>query len=465
MIKTLSLKTKLILAFSFVVIISIASMVIYANLDSTRQVNNYMMRGGVYGLDNLVLRLENYYQTEGTWEGVDHAMGMGQMMNRGNNRGSSNRVALLNANHQVIWSTLTNLAVGDVLQASDVKNALVLKNNLGKPIGYLVVENASSVTINDISPFISRLRGVILIAGILAAAAAIIMAVLISNQLLKPVRALTNAADHLSAGDLTTRVKIEGTDELAVLGKTFNHMAANLESEEERKKALTADIAHELRTPLAVQQAQIEAMMDGVIPLDKENLQTVANQAEFLTRMVEDLRLLAMADAGELKLELQNVQVDKLVQNVVDQFKAQAQYEGTNVTYTVESDVRGKLIFSDPVRLTQIVHNLVANALRYGKKGGHVEINLNGNGREMVLTVKDDGKGIPEEALPHIFERFYRHEKARDRETGGSGLGLAISKKLAVLLGGNLTAANHHGGGGLFTLTLRNEVVQSNPKK
>lgn len=460
MIKTLSLKTKLILAFSLVAVISIASIVIYANLDSTRQVNNYMMRGGVYGLDNLVLRLEKYYQAEGTWEGVEHAAGMGQMMmSHGSTRGGANRVALLNANRKVIWSALSTITVGDILQPKDVNNALVLKDNAGETIGFLVVENASPVTINDISPFISRLRGVILIAGLLAAVAAIGMAVLIADQLLKPVKALTQAAGTLSAGDLSTRVEVEGTDELAVLGRTFNHMAANLESDEERKKALTADIAHELRTPLAVQRAQIEAMMDGVIPLDRDNLQTVANQAEFLTRMVEDLRLLAMADAGELKLELQKVQVEELVQKVIDQFKIQAQNDGTEVIFAAAENVRGVSMTTDPVRLTQIIHNLIANAFRYGKKGGRIEIDLNGNDKEMVLLVKDDGKGIPDEALPHIFERFYRHEKARDRETGGSGLGLSISKKLAVLLGGDLAAANHPGGGGIFTLTILDKVL------
>lgn len=458
MIKSLSLKTKLILAFSFVAIVSIASIVGYANFDSTRQVNNYMMRGGVYGLNNLVIRLEKYYQSEGTWEGVDHAAGMGQMMmSHGSSRGGTNRVALLNANRQVVWSALSTLAIGDILQAKDINNALVLKNEAGGTIGFLVVENASTVTINDISPFISRLRGVILIAGMLAAVAAIGMAVLIANQLLKPVRALTQAAGNLSAGDLSTRVEVEGADELAVLGKTFNQMADNLEADEERKKALTADIAHELRTPLAVQRAQIEAMIDGVIPLDKENLQTVANQAEFLTRMVEDLRLLAMADAGELKLELQKVRVYDLVQKVIDQFKVQAQNDGTEVIFTAAENVRAGSVMTDPVRLTQIIHNLIANALRYGKRGGRVEIDLNGNDKEIFLTVKDDGKGIPAEALPHIFERFYRHEKARNRETGGSGLGLAISKKLAVLLGGDLTAANHPDGGGMLTLTLRDK--------
>ncbi len=457
MIKHLSLRAKLILAFSLVAIISIAAIIIYANLDSTRQVRNYFNRGGMYGLNNLVLRLEDYYQSEGTWDGVDHAVSMGQMMmNRGNIRGGGgvNRVALLDAKRKVVWSALTNYQIGDVLQSGEINNALLLNDASGEVVGYLVVENASSVTINDISPFIERLRGVILIAGILAAAVAVFMAILISNQLLKPVRALTRAADHLSAGDLSTRVKVEGSDELATLGRTFNQMAANLESEEERKKALTTDIAHELRTPLAVQKAQIEAMLDGVVPLDKENLMTIENQAEFLARMVDDLRLLAMADAGELKLEMQDIQAEELVQKVIDQFKVQAQNEEADLILNVSEEAKDKYLHSDPVRLTQIIHNLIANALRYGKKHGKVDVEISNIAGKTIITVSDDGNGIPEDALPHLFERFYRHEKARSRETGGSGLGLAISKKLAILLGGDLTAANLPQGGARFTLIL-----------
>lgn len=453
--KALSLKTKLILAFSFVAIISIASIVIYANLDSSRRAEDYVARGGMYGLNNLVLRLEKYYQSTGSWDGISHAVSMGQMMvNRGNSRGESNRLALVDKRLQVVWSSIADKGIGGQLTSGDVKNAIALKDTSGNITGYLVVENASNVTINDINPLLNQLRGIFLIAGLIAAAAAVGMAVLISNQLLKPVKELTDASAKLSAGDLSTRVEVDGSDELAVMGKTFNQMAISLETTEERKKAFTADIAHELRTPLAVQKAQLEAMMDGVIPLDKENLATVAAQSDFLSRMVEDLRLLAMADAGELKLEYQETQIDDLVQRIIDQFKGQAQKVGSEIIYTVNQGAKGIKVDTDPDRLTQIIHNLIGNALRYGKKGGVVEANLRRESDQVLLTIHDDGQGIPEDALPHLFERFYRHEKARSRNTGGTGLGLAISKKLALLLGGDLNAENHPQGGGIFTLVL-----------
>jgi len=450
----LSLKNKLILAFSLVAIISIASMVIYANLDSERQLNNYLKQGGMYGLGNLVERLENYYETEGTWEGVSIAINTGQGGNRGNSQRRNNHVALITTDLQVIKSEIDGFPVGKTLQNRELANSLVLNDTSGNVIGYLVVENPSNVTINDISPFISRLRKIIVVSGIAAALAAIILAILISNQLLKPVKALTAASGKLSAGDLSTRVMVKGKDELADLGRTFNQMAANLEAAEERKKALTADIAHELRTPLAVQRAQIEAMMDGILPLDQENLKIVVEQENLLTRMVEDLRLLAMADAGELKLEMQEIQVDILVSRVVGQYRGQANKEGTTIDLTMMGGTKGKTITADPDRLTQILNNLIANGLRYGRKGGQIEVKVKAVDHGMQFSVRDDGQGIPDSALPHLFERFYRHEKARSRESGGTGLGLAISKKLAVIMGGDLTAANDPRGGAIFTLVL-----------
>lgn len=452
----ISLKSKLILAFSLVAIVSISSIVIYANLDSERQLNNYLNQGGMYGLGNLVQRLENYYEAQNSWDGVSIAVSTGQGGDRGNPLRKNNRIALVSANLEVIKSEIDAFPAGKTVQEHDLKNSLELNDSAGNVIGYLIVENPSSVTMNDLSPFISRLREVIVVSGIAAAIAAVILAILISNQLLKPVRALTTASKKLSAGDLSTRVTVKGTDELAVLGKTFNQMASNLEALEERKKALTADIAHELRTPLAVQKAQIEAMTDGVVPLDKENLRIVKEQANLLTRMVEDLRLLAMADAGELKLNLQKIQFDVMVQRIVEHYKGQANQEGTAIDVIIADDVKGKFVMADPDRLMQIMHNLFSNALRYGKKGGQIEVVVKNNNDGIEFSVRDDGQGIPVSALPHLFERFYRHEKARNRESGGSGLGLAISKKLALIMGGDLRAANDPRGGAVFTLFLPN---------
>lgn len=449
----LSLRTKMILAFSAVVIIAIGGVVLFANLDSERQVTNYMAQGGQFGVAELLADLEVYYQQNGSWDGAEALVeAYSSRGGKNNPRGRASRLTLTDASHLVVWSS-ADKQVGSVLSKEDISDTLLMK--VGDRIaGYLVVENGTQVSVDEITPFVSRLREVLLYAGALAVLLAIGLAIILSNYLLKPVKALTEASTELSSGKFSTRVDVTGNDEIAVLGRTFNKMAGNLELAEERKKSLTADVAHELRTPIAVQKAQLEGMMDGVLPVTEENLAIALQQTDFLSRMVDDLRLLAMADAEEVKFEFVKIDLRQLVGQITAQFQAQLQLDGTQLTAGfIPEEV--KIFFNtDPNRLTQILQNLVSNAIRYGKKGGQITVTTQAQMDRITITVKDDGSGIPAAALPHIFERFYRHERARSRETGGTGLGLAISKKLAILMGGDLYGENAPDGGAAFTLEL-----------
>lgn len=444
----------MVLAFSTVVVGAIAGVVLFANLDSERQVQSYMSRGGQYGLTGLVEELESYFETQGSWDGVD-AVISSTNARRGQNgqRGVNSELTLTDAVRRVVWSSAGE-TIGAVLEKGDIENAIQLQRNGKEIAGYLVVKNSSQVQADEISPFVTRLRNVLVYAGVLAAILAVGLAILISNYLLKPVKALTKASNELSSGDFSTRVEIKGNDELAVLGSTFNQMAGNLQLAEERKKTLTADVAHELRTPISVQKAQLEGMLDGVLPVTQENLSIALQQTDFLSRMVDDLRLLAMADAGEIQFEYRQTDLKKLILQITAQFQAQMQNEGTRISCTFTPEDANLVLNTDPDRLTQILHNLLSNAIRYGRKGGNITVSTNVYYEKVLIAVKDDGSGIPESALPHLFERFYRHERARSRETGGTGLGLAISKNLALLMGGDLTGVNDPDGGAVFTLSL-----------
>lgn len=218
---------------------------------------------------------------------------------------------------------------------------------------------------------------------------------------------------------------------------------------------MTADIAHELRNPLAVQRANLEALQDGVYPLQPENLEPILEQNHLLTRLVEDLRTLALADADELDLERTRVDIVKLVKRVVDRF--QPQMMANQIRAELASPEKCPSISLDPGRVEQILGNLLSNAIRYTPPGGHIDIRLNCSQSGIQLEVHDSGPGIPEEALPNIFERFYRADKARSRSEGGSGLGLAIARQLARAHGGRLTAENNPEGGAVFKLTIPNE--------
>jgi signal transduction histidine kinase len=451
----LSLRIKLILAFSAVVIAAVAGIILFANLESERQVQTYIARGGQYGLTSLVEDLENYYETNGSWEGAESVITSSNFRGgRNSSRGQNSGIELLDKQGTMIWSSDSNL-IGSNLENEVISSgAIQLFNTRDKLIGYLLVDAAVQTQVSDISPFVTRLKDVVVYSGIAAAVMAIALAILLSNYLLKPVKALTRASGQLSAGDLSTRVNVKGNDELTELAETFNHMAANLETAEERKKALTADVAHELRTPIAVQKAQLEGMLDRVIPITNENLQIALQQTDFLSRLVDDLRLLAMAEAGELKLENRETDLKKMVEQLVAQFSSHLQGEGTKIITEFQGYENNSTVMLDPDRLTQIINNLLSNAQRYGKKGGVISVSCHRERGQVMISIKDDGPGIPESAIPHLFERFYRHEKARSRETGGTGLGLAISRKLALLMGGDLTAGNQQDGGAVFILTL-----------
>lgn len=450
---TLSLRTKIILAFSTVVVAAIAAIVLFSNLDSQNQMRTYINRGGLYGLTDLVSQLETQYANKGSLDGAETILASYRFRgNRRNGQGGNPSLTLVDGNRTVLWSS-AGREEGAALDKEDLEEALKLNNADGEAIGYLVVENQAEFQADEISPFITRMREVVLYAGLLAAFAAIILAIFISNRLLRPVKALTAASNALSTGNFDTRVDVSGNDELAVLGKTFNRMAERLQLAEERKTTLTADVAHELRTPIAVQKAQLEAMIDGVLPVTPENLETAVKQTDMLSRLVDDLRLLAMADAGEIRFEYRETSIPGLIDQVVAQFQARLSNDRTSINLDIAVEKLPKVI-TDPDRVMQILNNLISNALRYGQKAGTIHIQTGVEKDRVFISVRDEGGGIPDSALPHLFERFYRHEKARSRETGGTGLGLAISKKLAVLLGGDLRGENDPRGGAIFTLEL-----------
>jgi signal transduction histidine kinase len=229
-------------------------------------------------------------------------------------------------------------------------------------------------------------------------------------------------------------------------------MAASLEQAELARKAMTADIAHELRTPLAVQRANLEALQDGIYDLTPHNLVPLLEQNRLLTRLVEDLRTLALAEAGQLVLQRTPGNLATLCAGLIDRFQAQAVQQKTSIRNFLPDGCPPILI--DQLRIEQILTNLMQNALRYASDEGTIDICMACEEKYQTISIRDSGPGIPEDVMPHLFERFYRADAARSREQGGTGLGLAIARQLAEAHGGSLIAENHPEGGAIFTLQL-----------
>lgn len=455
------MRTRLLLSFVLVVLVSVVGVVVFARQGAASTVRAFMYRGGMVGSDELASQLQEYYAQHGSWEGVESLLGasgrgQGQGMMHGQGQGMmmGQRLRLADSSGTVIADT--SAAPSGKLSADEKSVAIPLKVN-GRTVGYLSWRGGMAFTAADQSFLLSRLTRAAITAGLIAAGLSLLLALLLSYTLMRPVRELTQAARRLGERDLSQRVRVSGRDELAELARTFNRMADSLQQAEESRKALTADIAHELRTPLAVQRASLEAMQDGVYPLTPDNLASVLEQNLLLTRLVNDLRTLALADAGQLTLERTPTDLAALVQRTVERFQPQANARNIALQFDVEQTAGSFMRNVDPQRIEQILSNLLTNALRYTPDGGQIAVRLAAapsTSGDVQITVHDSGPGIPAEALPYVFERFYRADRSRSRSEGGSGLGLAIARQLAEAHGGSLTAANHAQGGAVFSLTL-----------
>ncbi|MEV6104115.1 ATP-binding protein [Streptomyces sp. NPDC051940] len=283
------------------------------------------------------------------------------------------------------------------------------------------------------------------------ALAAILGALLLSRAVLRPIRAMTAAAGSLGEGDLTQRVPVSGRDEIAELGRAFNRMAGSIQSGEERQRRLTGDIAHELRTPLANLRGYLEALRDGVVEPTPELLDSLHEEALLQQRIVDDLQDLALAEAGALTYHRAETELGELLEGCRAAYAAQAAARGVTLT----TDTPGKArVYADAGRLRQAVGNLVGNALRHTPPGGTVTLGLVPRGELAAVRVEDTGEGIPPENLPHLFDRFWRADAARGRDTGGSGLGLSIARQIVADHRGSIDVESTVGKGTAFTIVL-----------
>jgi two-component system sensor histidine kinase BaeS len=284
--------------------------------------------------------------------------------------------------------------------------------------------------------------------------ATVAVTLLAGRRLARPIHALTTAVQRMEAGDRSARVPVKGRrqDEVGRLAHAFNAMAVSMEENERQRQAMVSDVAHELRNPLTNVRGYLEGAQDGLVPLDDNLIASLLEEATLLGRLVDDLQDLALADAGRLHLHPQPLDAADLVDQVAAAHRAAAAVAGV----TIAADTRGPVrVEADPGRLRQALGNLVANALRYTPAGGQITLSAFAaeDGRA-TITVGDTGAGIAAEHLPHIFDRFYRADSSRSRETGGSGLGLAITRHLVEAHGGTIEARSARGAGSTFTIRL-----------
>ena len=326
----------------------------------------------------------------------------------------------------------------------------------GKTVGTLLVTTQDLSGHSELEQqFLETVNRAVAWAVLLVAIGALIGAAILSRQLVAPLHQLTAASEAMAGGDLSQRVEIRTRDEIGELGRAFNVMVSDLQTAEGQRQQMTADIAHELRNPLTVIRGNLEAMLDGIYPTDAEHLGPIYEETLLLQRLVEDLRLLSLADAGQLRLIHTDVDVRALLTGVAE--SAQAVADDKGVVLHIDAPQDPVVTSGDVDRLRQVIGNLVSNALRYTPVGGTIALSARQDGERIEIAISDTGHGIAPQALPHIFDRFYRADNARDRASGGSGLGLAIARALVQAHGGTIGVESALERGTTFTIQLTTE--------
>ncbi len=306
--------------------------------------------------------------------------------------------------------------------------------------------------------FIRNITRIVIVGSVLSGGLALLVALLISRHLTRPLRSMTVAARRLAAGERHQPLTVPSAAELADLAHAFNSMAADLAHQEQIRRQLMADIAHELRTPLSVLRLQIEGLEDGVEQATPEMVASLHEEVNLLTRLVDDLRLLSLADAGQLSLSTEPLRPQSVLEHAAAVAAPHARQQG--ITLRVEPSGGLPAVCADRQRLNQVLGNLVDNALRYTPQGGTVVLRAYraagepGQREQVIFEVADTGQGIAADALPHIFDRFYRTDRARTREKGGSGLGLAIVQRLVEAQHGAVRVESTPGQGTTFFVAL-----------
>jgi signal transduction histidine kinase len=449
-----SLQFRILLAFILVILVAIGTVSIFVLQNTGSELEQFDIRTERIQTERTGMLLSYYfYLNNMSWDGVQTAV---------DQLGSSEEMHIVVTDADGIMVADSE---GGSLGEEFRTNAPGTKLFLPKPppmgggmmtstpdtlIGTLYInpESARPLT-QTLATTINRF---LLWGGLLAIAIALILTLVLSRRISAPIRVLTSTARKLGKGDFSQRVPSKGKGEIAELSQAFNSMADDIERNEKLRQNLVADTAHELRTPLSNLRGYLEAIKDDVIKPDATTINSLYEEATLLTRLVDDLQELALAEASELKLVLQADDISEVIKQAV--VSSQSQSNDKGISLNMELPDKLPLCEIDSQRIAQVLHNLISNAITHTPRDGIVTISARESGQYVEVTVADTGEGIPAEELENIFERFYRVDRSRSRRTGGSGLGLTIAKRLIEAHGGQISVESEPGKGSRFTFTV-----------
>lgn len=437
-----SITLKLVIGFLVIGLTSIAIIALLTRWNTTNEFARFVtdrMR------TDFIASLSNYYRAHGSWDGVDSifpAGGLGQ-----NQSGPPTPpFTLIDVSGKVLLSRDNRYRTGDQVTSADINYGIPILAD-GQKVAVVIIGHGIRPPLEGdtrASEFIHRNNLLLLYSALGAVLVALIMAILLSRTLTRPIRELTKATHALAEGDLSQQVPVRSRDELGKLAEAFNKMSSELARSVNARRQMTADIAHELRTPLSLILGHAEAVHDGVLPPTRENFEIVREEAGRLEHLVDDLRIISLADAGELSLNPQSVAPQKLLQEVANLYQYQIQKKNIRLDLDITPPLPD--ISVDSGRMTQVFTNILDNALRYTPEGGNILFSVKSFKHEVQFTIRDSGPGLGPKDLSRIFDRFYRVDASRQRG-GGSGLGLAIAKSIVQANNGQIRAESEPGKG------------------
>jgi len=461
-----SLTFKLTLAFLFV---GLTGAVLVAVIVRQRTQNEFDQLILTQSQQALVNSLTEYYQEHGSWSGVASVFRTGQeipppdwnnsaLPYHGDPRRSF--FTLASANGTIIFGGGQE-SPGQTVSQSQLNIGEPLKVN-GQTVGWLIF-NPPQGRFNPTTPeanFLVSVTQATIFSALGATLIALILGGILAYTMTRSLRELTAATQLLAKGKLGHIVKVRSQDELGTLANSFNRMSMELEHSNELRRQMTADIAHDLRTPLSVIMGYTEALSDGKLEGSPEMYAVMHTESQHLSHLIDDLKTLSLADAGELPLTRQPVSPADLLKRTAAAHQVSAEKQGIEIHVAAASDL--PLIEIDVERIVQVMGNLVGNALRYTPSGGEIVLSAESQNGQVSIRVSDNGSGIAPEDLPYIFERSFRADKARV-QNGETGLGLAIAKSLIEAHGGSISVESKLNEGTVFTITIPSSQAPQSP--
>ena len=421
---------RLTLAFVLVTLVMAALVAGAVAWSASRQFRGYLSQPEVFARGSSLQTLQTYYEQHGSWDGVDDALRSGRTRKRpkpdnGKNPGpplgdvTNPPILVADVQGKIVYDD-RRARLGQTLNASELSSALPITASDAIAGYVLAATNDFDFIGSPEQRFLDELQRSVILAALGAVALGVVLGLLVSRSLSKPLATLAQAAHGFAARDWSQRVPINETRHIAEVSEVasaFNNMADSLQQSDTQRRNLMADVAHELRTPLTVIQGLLRALLDGVHPLQMTEVATIYDETRLLSRLVDDVRELALAEARQLPLVMQSVDVSALLRTTANRFAAAA--DAQNITVMLDVPTALPLVQADRDRAAQVLQNLVSNAFRHTPSGGRVTLAAQAQDKHVVLSVSDTGEGIDAADLPHVFDRFW--QKRRDRGERGMG--------------------------------------------